>query len=95
MLSQYMEQNGEITDEVLANLLSADHLFAKQSDFKDNLLAVGRRRQTPPKKSLTAHSANYLCICSFRWEMCSILKNRPCQMALVFSVHVAGVWLVY
>lgn len=79
MLSQYMEQNGEITDEVLANLLSADHLFAKQSDFKDNLLAVGRRRQT--QKSLPAHSANYLCICSFSWEMCSILKNSPCQMA--------------
>lgn len=41
MLSQYMEQNGEITDEVLGNLLSADHLFAKQNDFKDNLLAIG------------------------------------------------------
>lgn len=56
-----MEQNGEITDEVQANLLSADHLFAKQSDFKDNLPAVGRRRQ----KSLAAPGANYLCFFFF------------------------------
>lgn len=77
MLSQYMEQNGEITDEVLANLLSADHLLAKQSDFKDNLLAVGRRRRA--QKSLTARSANYLCICSFSWEMCSMLKSSSAR----------------
>lgn len=93
MLSQYMEQNGEITDEVLGNLLSADHLFAKQSDFKDNLLAIGRRRQT--QQSLTAHCANYFCICSFNWEMCSIPKEQTMPNGLVFSVCVAVVWCVY
>lgn len=62
-----MEQNGEITDEVLGNLLSADHLFAKQNDFKDNLLAIGSWCQ--PQKSLTTKCANYILIHSFDLKM--------------------------
>ncbi len=32
-----MEQNGDLTDKVLNNLLSADHLCAQYSAFKDTL----------------------------------------------------------
>lgn len=57
---------GEITDEVLANLLSADHLFAKQSDFKDNLPA---RREAAPDPEIPSPLAvpTIYAACSFRW----------------------------
>lgn len=77
MLSQYMEQNGEITDEVLGNLLSADHLFAKQSDFKGNLLAIGSGRQ--PQKSFTTKCANYILIHSFDLKMHFCIAKRQSQ----------------
>lgn len=111
MLSQFMEENGELTDKVLNNLLSADHLFAQQAEFKDILW---RATASPPKNLVlqpqimaTIYSfmlkIYYICSASFSSllilsAMCFCFHSRVKQLdylSISHNVALCSLGLVY